>query len=175
MTTATLSFDPRTVPATGSEMNRYPHGRTPGGHLAAPDEAYAGIVQNLVLDLQRAAEQLIPESKEVKLRKCVRDDATGTYKLVARPSVSAVPTHAAVARGKFSRLEHHGVELLNDALTGGESFAAATDDQLWAALVAAAEDVQAKGRPLRVLCDNVALLILLRAGIVADAHQLPWE
>ena len=177
MTTATKSraFDPATVPPTGSTHNRFPHGIQPNGQPATPGAAYAGIVTNLALDRQRDAPQIAPDAKVVELRKIVRHDATGAYSLAPRPSVRASPTREPVRPGKFASLSFEGVEVLNDALIGGDSYLAATDKQLWESALAAAEDVQATGHALRQLNDAVAILVLTRAGILASPHDLPWE
>lgn len=169
------SFDPYAVPATNSRRSRWPVGISPAGHVGRPDETYANLVSGLVADRQTEQPQVLPEAITVELFKVIRDDTTGRYALVERPGVRAIPTRTNTRPGRFAAVETEGVELLNDFLLGREAWEKARDDEIWEALLAAAQDVEAKGRALRQLNDLTAVAICARAGVIVHTYDLAWE
>jgi len=122
--------------------------------------------------LVEQSEPLPPTSKTVALKKVVLTD--NGYVLTDRQSVTATPTRANKTPGRFVALTSSGPGLVDELMLGsGEGFEKARDDQLWEGLRNLCESTSPSGEVTRSLSIAVALALLLRAGIVMNAAQLP--
>lgn len=173
MHTTPVRYEFRDVPPTGTSKTRFMLSHGPGGATSEPVNIVTLALNVLGLERRAATPSVIPATTTVPLKRVGIDVATGEYVLVDRGSLSRVPTREAVRSGKFVKLDVSGAALLDEVFVGGPAYTMARDEQIWDALRQLAEDVKAEGRTLRLLSDEVACLVALRAGIEVTASGLP--
>jgi len=146
--------------------------RGPGGIQAASAAAnVAAVYSGLVSRLAELSEPLAPTRKTVALKRVVL--TTEGYILQERQSVTAQPTRENNSPGRFAALKTNAGAICDSILLGsGEGWTKARDDQVFEALRDLCENLNASGEVCRQLSINVALAVLVRAGIVLRADQL---
>jgi hypothetical protein len=161
------SYDVSKVPPTGDNTrSRYALTVTPGGHHATVPATAAVCLNALAEQRIAEAEPLQPEFRTVQLKRVVRNDS-GEYQIVAGRTITAAVTVKPTRSGRFASLDVERGALVDSFFLGSAAFAKSRDETVWEALRDFAEDIAADGEALRSLNQEVARLILLRAGVIA--------
>jgi len=179
MTTTTISnpkneraYALESVPEAGDEESRYLLGQTSSGwNVSRRIDSVASAYLQLASRLREKTADLSPAFVEVDLHYVGRR-ADGSYVLVKRGTVRAIPKKAKTKSGRFSRPSATGGALLDRIFLGEED---ARDELIWAALLALCSAEAPTGRVLRDLNDATAELMCLRAGLVVDRRSLPQD
>jgi hypothetical protein len=179
MTTTTIknpsnphAYDLGAVPPLRDD-SRFALGATSEGwNVGTRGEAAAHAFSTLLDHRVQEAPALTPSVKRVALSYVGRT-AEGTYVVVDRGVVSAIPTRATQRSGRFKKHKQTAGGLLDVAFLGEADVRA---EELYDALRDFCDQHQPSGDVLRSLNDHVSLLILLRAGIVGmHRGELPQE
>lgn len=163
-------YDPTAVPASSESHSRFSVDRTPGGiSVASTAEAVAAAYEQLLAERIADTPEAQPERKTVELQVVVK---TGEdYEVVDRGSVTAVPTRAVSRSGRFKRQKAEAGALIDLCFLGED----VRDSDAWNALLELCRQERPDSATCRLLSDRLAVLILLRAGIVAARDDLPTE
>lgn len=170
------AYDPTTLrPAEDDGRSRFALDTSPGGWPAVPDTNTAAVWLNLAAGLAEKAEPFVPQPRQVKLKR-LAGTVEGEYVLVERGTVETIPDLVPAVPSRIPKLrpDQRAGALLDSFLLGEpEAYGRATDGQVWRAL----GEWRAESRPspgaARTASDAVAIGILARQGISAEAYDLP--
>jgi hypothetical protein len=174
VTSPNPTYDPYEAPPAGEATSRFALTATPAGRgLPSLAAVVSQVYRNLLADRLREAPPPLPEPVTVVLKFPVRDE--DGWRLAHRGEVRGVPSAAPNRPGKFAKLTV-GPNLLDEAFLGieGGAFEKARDDAIWESLIALCRDLDPTPDVVRSLVDSVASLVCLRAGLIADAPDLPY-
>ena len=172
--TANPSYDVTSVPEAPGDGSRYALEVGPGGFAAT-----GGVCGNIVAVYSQLlgariaeAKAALPPLQEVALKAVVIRE--GQYMLASRGVVSgplAFENRRPVRRWR----KKLGGAFLDSLFLGQEdgAFGQGPDLEVFEAMLALAEQQKFSGRQLRSLNDQVALLVLARAGVSCSVEQLP--
>lgn len=166
-------YNPVEAPPTGGPL-RWP-AYQPNGSPAPHGRVLAGIAKTLAG--QRVADAPLPEPPvpvEIHLKKVVKSQ-DGSYRLVDRPSVVAIPTRLSARPSKFPADPISGPDAFASFIAGQEAYETLPDKAVWDALLAAVEATGATGRDLRICCDACATAICVRRGCIVPENKIAWE
>ena len=166
------TYNPADVPEAPGDASRYALEVGPGGFAAPGGVAgnVAAVYSGLLAQRIAEAKAVPPPMQEVALKAVVLRG--GEYELAAHGVVSGPMAFVNAGPVKRWRKKLGGAFL--DSLFRGESaFEAGPDLEAFDALLAFCSRYRPTGRTLRQLNDEVALLVLTRAGLSVPIEQLP--
>jgi hypothetical protein len=164
-------YDPYSVPEAPGGGSRFFLASTPAGWASAPGENVSHVYRMLLADRQREAQAFTPSPVEVALRQVSL--VGGDYLLEDRGVVARMPSFESRRPGqRWRKLE--GGALLDSFFLGADAFAKAPDLEVWEAARTTAEAHGLTGKALRQLCDWLAVLVCLRAGVAIKDSDLPY-
>lgn len=164
-------YDPASVPAAPGPGSRFFLASTPAGWKIAPGENVAHVYRMLLGDRQQDAREFTPPPVELTLRQVSL--VGGDYVLEDRGVITATRQFESRRPGQIWK-ELEGGALLDSFLLGREAFEKAPDLEVWEAARVTAEAHSLNGKALRQICDWVAVLVCLRAGVAITDSELPY-
>jgi hypothetical protein len=146
-----------------------------GWPVREPTEALANTANILVSELREKAPEALPRKVKVDLLFPARVGEDGTFTLVSRGSVEAIPQRENQRPTRFSKLKLEAGACLDSFILGEKdgAWGKATDRAIFEVLLAYCEQTQPSPAATRALADEICLAVLLRAGIVVTKVDLP--